>query len=71
MTDEIKCTYKHNGVNVTLEVQDDWDNIGSIVGDFAELVIKVITDLNFNADTIIELLKQHFDYEKECEEEEE
>lgn len=65
MIDSIKCSYEHNGVNVTLEVKEDWDSNGKIVSDFAELVIKVIEDGNFNPDTIIESLKLHFDYKRE------
>lgn len=67
---EIKCIYDVSDVHVILSVKnDDFESRGNEIYGLAEMFCRIIRDGNYNAEVIIEHIKQEFDDEKEEEEE--
>lgn len=63
---EIKCIYDVSDVHVILSVKnDDFESRGNEIYGLAEMFCRIIKDGNYNADIIIDHMKQEFDYEKE------
>ena len=61
MINNIKISYIHNGINVTLSYEDTYSD--NLPYDLAEMFRKVIEDSNANYEIVIEQLKNSFPIE--------
>lgn len=66
---EITCIYDIDGYHTILSVQQDYENSCNEIYGLAEMFCRVIKDGGYNADVIIEHIKQEFDCGKEEESE--
>lgn len=61
MVDNIKISYRSNGVITTMELADEWsDNLPYIL---ADMFRKLIEDTNANPEIVIQELKDNFNVE--------
>lgn len=64
---EITCLYDLNGYHAVLSVQRDYENPGNEIYGLAEMFCRIIKDGDYNAEMIIDHLKNEFDCEKDKE----